>query len=141
MGIELIRGGCHTDERGTVSFVNDFDFKGVGRFYTIRANRCGEPRGWIGHRTEQKWFTALCGSVLVAAVEIDDWASPSLALPVQRYTLSAASPAVLRVPPGYACAMVMLTDDALLGVFSSGKIEDATKDDWRFDVGMWKVSE
>ncbi|MFH0725549.1 MAG: hypothetical protein V2B19_04230 [Pseudomonadota bacterium] len=29
----------------------------------------------------------------------------------------------------------MLTDDALLGVFSSGKIEDTSKDDWRFDVG------
>jgi hypothetical protein len=137
--IELIRGGSHTDERGTVSFVNDFDFKGVGRFYTIRTPRPGEPRGWIGHQIEQKGFIALCGSVLVAAVKIDDWNSPSSSLPIQRYTLSSASPAVLRVPPGHACATVMLTDDALLGVFSSGKIEDTSKDDWRFDVGMWEV--
>jgi dTDP-4-dehydrorhamnose 3,5-epimerase-like enzyme len=126
MEIELIPGGSHTDERGTVSFVNDFDFKWVGRFYTIRSHRCGDPRGWIGHQIEQKWFAALSGSVLVVAVKIDDWESPSPTLPVQRYTLSSATPAVLQVPPGHVCAMVMLTDDALLGVFSSGKIEDTS---------------
>ena len=29
----LIEGGLHVDARGSVAFVNDFDFKGVDRFY------------------------------------------------------------------------------------------------------------
>jgi dTDP-4-dehydrorhamnose 3,5-epimerase-like enzyme len=137
--IELIQGGMHIDERGTVTFINDFDFKGVSRFYTIRAHRTGELRGWVGHQVEQKWFTALCGSILVAVVEIDDWHAPSAHPQVRRFTLTAERPAVLRVSPGHACAAMMLTDDALLGIFSSGRIETASKDDWRFDVGMWQV--
>ena len=141
MGIELIKGGLHTDSRGTVAFINNFDFKRVDRFYTIRSHHPGEPRGWIGHQIEHKWFAALSGSVLVAVVRLDNWENPSPSLPVQRFVLSASKPAALHVPPGHACAMILQTEDALLGVFSSGKYEDAAKDDWRFDVGMWKVGE
>jgi hypothetical protein len=43
------------------------------------------------------------------------------------------------VPPGHASANVMLSQDALLGVFSSGRIEDTEKDNWRYDMGLWAV--
>jgi len=46
MDVNLISGGLHVDERGVVSFVNDFDFKGVDRFYTIRAHQTGKSRDW-----------------------------------------------------------------------------------------------
>jgi dTDP-4-dehydrorhamnose 3,5-epimerase len=139
MDVNLISGGLHVDQRGIVSFVNDFDFQGVDRFYTIRAHAVGEPRGWIGHRKEQKWFTALSGTVLVAVVAPDQWESPASNLPVERYVLSALKPTVLHVPAGHATASVMLSPDAHLGIFSSGKIAEAGKDDWRFDVGTWDV--
>jgi dTDP-4-dehydrorhamnose 3,5-epimerase-like enzyme len=139
MQVKLIEGGLHVDERGTVCFVNGFDFKGVGRFYTIRAHMPGQPRGWIGHKLEHKWFTAFAGTVTVAVVVVDDWENPSLNLPVQRFTLSSIKPAILHVPPGHASANVMLSQDALLGVFSSGRIEDTEKDNWRYDMGLWAV--
>lgn len=138
--IELIKGGTHTDDRGTVSFVNVFSPKAADRFYTIRSKKPGEPRGWIGHKIEHKWFVALAGDWLIAAVKPDNWSTPSSSLPVERFNLSADKPTVLHVSPGNACAMVMLTDDSLLGVFSSGKIEDAEKDDWRFDITWWQVN-
>ena len=137
--IKLVKGGLHVDHRGVVSFVNDFDFNGVDRFYTMKAHQIGQPRGWIGHKRDHKWFTALTGSILIAVVAPDDWESPSKGLPVQRYTLSALQPCVLHVPAGYATASVMLSHDALLGIFSSGKIEDAAKDDWRFGIETWAV--
>ncbi len=140
MQVELIEGGLHVDERGIVSFVNDFDFKGVDRFYTVKAHKTGEPRGWIGHKREHKWFTALAGTLVVAVVTPDDWELPSSNLPVQRFTLSALKPAILHVPPGHATASAMFSDDSLLGIFSSGCIEDADEDDWRFDLGMWTVN-
>ncbi len=139
MDVKLIPGGLHVDERGIVAFVNDFDFNGVERFYTIKAHKAGEPRGWIGHKREHKWFMALVGTLVVAVVAPDDWENPSRDLPVQRYTLSALKPTVLHVPPGCATASIMLTHDALMGIFSSGKIETAAEDDWRFDGNMWAV--
>ena len=139
MPVQLIKGGLHVDEKGVVSFVNDFDFKGVDRFYTVKAHKTGSPRGWIGHRRDHKWFMALAGSVIIAVVAPDDWENPSKDLLVQRYTLSAIQPGILHVPPGHATASVMLSPAALLGVFSSGRIEEAKEDDCRFHEEMWGI--
>lgn len=137
--VGIIKGGLHVDERGVVSFVNDFDFMGADRFYTIKAHTTGKIRGWIAHKKQQKWFTALAGNLLVAVVAVDDWENPSKDLKIQCFTLSALQPGILRVPPGYAIATVMLSPDSLLGVFSSGKIETAVDDEYRFPEGMWVI--
>ena len=137
----LIEGGCHTDARGTVSFVNGFDFRGVDRFYWVQAAQANVLRGWVGHQRDQKWFTVVQGEVLVAVVQPDDWQSPRRDLPVARYVLSAANPQVLHVPPGYATGSVNVTQDAILLIFSSGKIQDAKTDDFRFPVDYWKIGD
>lgn len=135
----LIEGGLHVDERGVVSFVNDFDFAGVRRFYMIRAHRPGQQRGWIGHRKEAKWFVAAAGTVLVAVVRPDDWEKPSRDLPVQRFVLSAVKPAVLHVPAGHATGSVGLTDEAVMVVYSSVSLNEAKGDDWRYEGRMWSL--
>jgi len=137
----IIDGGLHVDARGVVSFVNDFDFKGVDRFYTIRAHRPQELRGWVGHQRDHKWFFAVQGATLIAVVKPDRWDCPSSGLPVERFVLSAAMPQVLHVPPGYATGSANLGADAILMVFSSGRIEDAKVDDHRFAVGTWSITE
>ena len=137
----IITGGLHVDTRGTVSFVNDFDFKGVDRFYTIRAHRVQELRGWVGHQRDHKWFFTVQGMMLIAVVRPDRWDSPVSNLPVERFVLSAAKPQVLYVPPGYATGSANLSDDAILAIFSSGRIEDAMKDDFRFAVDKWPIVE
>ena len=40
--VNLINGGVAVDDRGSVRFVNDFDFEGVKRFYQVQnyAFRC-----------------------------------------------------------------------------------------------------
>jgi hypothetical protein len=38
----LIPGGRHVDARGSVSFVNGFDFKSVDRFYWVQDDRAAE---------------------------------------------------------------------------------------------------
>ena len=140
-GPRIIKGGLHTDERGTVSFVNDFNFRGVDRFYTIRFARPGEPRGWVGHRRERKWFFIVQGHVSIAVVRPDNWREPSAGLPVQRFCLSASEPGVLHVPAGYATGSAALSADAILTVFSSGTIHDAGQDDYRFPTDRWPILE
>lgn len=136
---KLIPGGLHVDERGVVSFVNDFDFQGVRRFYTIRAHVPNQLRGWVGHKTEHKWFTAVVGSILIAVVRPDNWENPSRDLPIQRFVLSALKPAILHVPAGHATASVMLGSEATLMVFSSGRIDQAPDDEYRYRLSLWSV--
>jgi dTDP-4-dehydrorhamnose 3,5-epimerase-like enzyme len=135
----LIDGGSYVDARGSISFVNDFDFCGIDRFYWVRATQRGVPRGWVGHRRERKWFAVLQGEVLIAVVAPDDWQSPRSDLPVTRYHLKSTNPQVLHIPPGYATANLTLTPDALLLIFSSGKLEDIKTDDYRFPVDQWPI--
>ncbi|MGO8698213.1 MAG: sugar epimerase [Limisphaerales bacterium] len=139
MNPHLIQGGRHVDERGSVSFVNGFNFKGVDRFYWVPAGHANVPRGWVGHQREHKWFTAICGEVLVAVVQPDHWHCPRRDLPVERYTLSAANPQVLHVPPGHATASAHLNAEAILMIFSSGRIEEAQSDDFRFPMEHWPI--
>jgi dTDP-4-dehydrorhamnose 3,5-epimerase len=139
LGPGIIDGGLHVDTRGTVCFVNDFDFKGVDRFYTIQAHCPRELRGWVGHQRDHKWFFVSQGTTLIAVVKPDRWEKPSNDLSVQRFVLSANRPQVLHVPPGHATGNVNLTTDAILMVFSSGTIEDAKADDHRFAVDTWPI--
>ncbi len=139
--LQLIEGGLHVDVRGSVAFVNDFNFKGVDRSYVICCHRPHERRGWVGHQREQKWFWAIQGIALIAAVEPDNWDLPTNNLPVERFVLSATKPQVLYVPAGYATGSVNLSADTILMVFSSGKIEDAKMDDYRFSVDTWPIIE
>ena len=50
--VRLLEGGLAVDDRGTVSFVNGFDFRGVKRFYTVTNHRAGFVRAWHAHRHE-----------------------------------------------------------------------------------------
>lgn len=138
--LKIIEGGQHVDIRGTVTFVNDFDFKGVDRFYTIRAHRPYEPRGWRGHKIEEKWFTVVKGTVLVAVVKPDDWTLPASNLPVERFVLSECKPTVLHVPVNHATGSMALSDDAILMIFSSGAIENTINDEYVFPVDTWSVN-
>lgn len=136
----VITGGLHSDARGSVSFVNDFDFKGVDRFYSIRCKNPNQPRGWVGHKRDTKWFTVLQGSFVIAVVAPDDWSTPSGRETVERFTLSADKPSVLCVPGGYATAQMALTPDAILTVFSSGTMQRAKEDDFRFPITQWPAT-
>jgi len=137
----IVEGGLHVDARGKVTFVNDFDFNGVERFYTIRAHRSHEPRGWRGHRIEHKWFTVVQGTILLSVVKPDDWTLPASNLPVERFVMSDAKPAILSVSPGHATASMALSDGAILIVFSSGRIQEAKKDDYLFPLDTWQIQQ
>ncbi|MFC1652362.1 WxcM-like domain-containing protein [Planctomycetota bacterium] len=136
---KLIEGGLHVDHRGIVAFVNDFDFAQVNRSYAISFHRARELRGWIGHRQEQRWFWAVKGTVQIAVVKPDRWDVPASNLSVVRFVLSATKPQVLHIPAENAIGIVNFNADAILMVFTSGRIENAKLDDYRFSVDTWPI--
>ena len=125
----LIKGGLATDDRGTVSFVNDFSFQGVKRFYAIENHRAGFVRAWHGHRHEGKYLLCVRGSAVVGAVKIDDWQNPSKDLKPARFVISETNPSLLAIPPGYANGIMSLTDDTKIMVFSTSALSDSLTDD------------
>jgi dTDP-4-dehydrorhamnose 3,5-epimerase len=137
--IKLLNGGLAIDDRGQVGFVNDFDFSGVKRFYTVRNHRRNFVRAWHAHRREAKYVTVLQGAALIAAVPIDDWDHPSKNAPVSRHVLSANRPAVLLIPAGYANGFMSLTDDALVVFFSTRSLDESLGDDVRYEARYWDI--
>ena len=133
----LMRGAVAVDDRGEVGFVNDFDFAGVKRFYLVANHAAGFVRAWHGHKREAKYVTVVQGAMLIACVLIDNWEKPSPELPVQRFVLSAKTPAVLFIPAGYANGNMSLTDDARAMFFSTSSLEESKGDDIRFDARLW----
>jgi len=135
----LYTGDVAVDDRGELMFVNEFDFAGVKRFYTVRNHRAGFVRAWHAHRREAKYVTVVTGAALVGAVAIDDWDAPSRDAPVKRFVLAAHRPRVLYVPPGYANGFMSLTADAHVVFFSTSTIEESLTDDVRYDPRHWDI--
>ena len=135
----VFTGDLAADDRGQVSFVNDFDFSGVKRFYTVRNYLQGFFRAWHAHRREAKYVTVVAGAALVGAVAIDNWEQPSRDLKVHRYVLSADKPRVLFIPAGYANGFMSLSADAHLMFFSTSSLEESKGDDVRYDARHWDI--
>lgn len=139
--LTVFAGDLAVDDRGEVGFVNDFDFSGVKRFYTVKNHRQGFIRAWHGHRHEAKYVTVLEGAALVGAVKIDNWNEPSKDLAVSRHILAAKRPKVLFIPAGFANGFMSLTEDARLVFFSTSTLKESSRDDIRFDARYWNIWE
>jgi dTDP-4-dehydrorhamnose 3,5-epimerase len=133
----LIKGGLFSDNRGSLSFVNDFFFQNVKRFYQISNSSTAIIRAWQGHKTEHKYFYAATGSFIIAWVKPDDWESPSPHLVAEHVVLNAKEPSILSIPPGYANGIRSIKDNASLIIFSDLSIEESTLDRWSFDSHLW----
>ena len=135
----LMAGGLAVDDRGELGFVNDFNFEGVKRFYTVANHRQGFVRAWHGHKREAKYVTAVSGAAVIGAVRVDNWDQPSRDVPVDRFVLSAHKPSVLYIPAGYANGFMSLTADLKLMFFSTTTLEQSQGDDFRFDARHWDI--
>lgn len=133
----LIAGDIAVDDRGSVSFVNDFRFDGVARFYRVENFNTSVIRAWHGHKKEAKYAYVVSGSAIVAAVPFDDDSAPDRNATVQRYVLSAVKPRILYIPAGYANGFKPLEDGTVILFFSTSTMEEARGDDFRFPPDYW----
>lgn len=137
--IHLFNGGLAVDDRGEVGFVNEFNFEGVKRFYTVSNHTAGFVRAWHAHKLEAKYVTAVSGAAVIGAVKIDDWDHPSVNLEVHRFVLSSRRPQVIYLPPGYANGFMSLTPDLKLIFFSTASLAESQGDDFRYPARYWDI--
>ena len=129
-----IEGGVSVDDRGSVRYVNNFDFKDVKRFYQIQNHEVGFVRAWHGHRKESKYVYVVKGSFLVGAVDIDRFAAEPI-----KFILSSERPSVLYIPAGHANGFMNLTPDAIIQFFSTSTLDESLGDDERFAADRWNI--
>jgi dTDP-4-dehydrorhamnose 3,5-epimerase-like enzyme len=134
---QIIQGGSFTDERGTLSFVNDFAFKDVKRFYCINHPDARIVRAWQGHKIEHKYFYVAAGSFAIGWVKIDDWENPSPDLIAEHTVLTDKNPVIFSLPSGYANGIKALQENSALIIYSNLTTEESANDRWSFEANRW----
>lgn len=59
---EDFEGDLLTDQRGIITFVNEFLFEGMKCFYVIKHDRNSIICRWIAHQYEKQWLYCVKGS-------------------------------------------------------------------------------
>lgn len=138
--IRLIEGNIFIDDRGEISFINQFGreyFSEIKRFYIVSNHKKDFIRAWHGHKNESKYVLCLSGSAWIRYVKIDDWQKPSKSLEIKQTFLSEKKPSILYIPGGYVNGFMSLTDNMKLMFLSPSTLEESVKDDYRFAFDYW----
>jgi len=133
----IFEGKKHEDERGIITFNNDFDASEIKRIYTIENHSLDFIRGWQGHKIEQRWFAAMKGEFEISVIEIDDFNQTSKDLKISKYQLSDESLTYLHIPSGYITAIQAKKEGSKLLVladYALGEIQD----EYRFVLDYFK---
>ena len=131
---KLINGGVSVDDRGSVRFVNDFNFDGVKRFYQVENHSKGFIRAWHGHKKEGKYVYVVNGSALIGIVNMDSEE-------INKFVLSSQTPKVLWIPPGHYNGFKSLEENTKILFFSTSTIEESLGDDIRESHDKWNIWE
>lgn len=132
--MKVFEGKIIADDRGTVRFINDFDFEGVKRFYQVENHKSGYIRAWHAHNREGKYIYVVTGAALIGIVDFND----ESAVP-KKFVLSAEIPKVLWVPPCNANGFMSLREDTRIMFYSTSTLEESVGDDIRFAYNKWDI--
>ena len=133
----IIKGGFAIDDRGQVTFCNDFDFKNVKRFYMVENFSTDTIRAFHGHLKEEKYIFLVSGAARVCVVKLDNVEKPNKENQVYRFILSAKDPSILHIPAGFAHGTRFLEKDTKMVVFSTLSLEESKNDDYRYPYDYW----
>lgn len=132
--VKMFEGKVAVDDRGSVKFVNDFNFTGVKRFYMVENHRRGFIRAWHGHKKEGKYVFVPSGAALVGVVAMDvDVTTPN------KFVLCEETPKVLWIPPGYFNGAMTLREDTRIIYFSTATLAETKGDDIRLPYDNWNI--
>lgn len=134
---KLIEGGLAVDERGRVTFANNFSFDSIKRFYLVENLPLKPVRAFHGHMKEAKYALVISGSALLAVVALDNVKEPAKTNEIHRFVLSANKPSILYIPPGYANGFRTLEPGTKIIFFSTATLEESKNDDFRFPEDYW----
>jgi len=129
----LLEGKKHQDDRGVITFNNDFDASKIKRIYTIENHSVDFVRGWQGHKVEQRWFACMKGSFEISVIVADDFINTSRDLTIQKYLLQDDLLTYLHIPAGCITAIQSKSQGSKLLVLSDYGLGDIA-DEYRYSL-------
>jgi dTDP-4-dehydrorhamnose 3,5-epimerase len=129
---KLMNGGISVDDRGSVRFVNDFNFENVKRFYQVENHRQGFIRAWHGHKKEGKYVYVSSGTALIGIVDMETEE-------ITKYILSSKQPKVLFIPPNHYNGFKNLEENTSIIFFSTTTLDESLGDDIRESHDKWNI--
>ena len=134
---KIIDGGISVDDRGTVRFVNDFDFHKIKRFYQVDNFSKHTIRAFHGHKKEAKYVYVSSGSILICLVSIKGGKNNVKNNTVERYVLSSKKPQILYIPENYANGFKALENNTSVIFYSTKLLKESARDDIRYPFDYW----
>lgn len=134
----ILNGKKHEDERGIITYNNDFDASEIKRIYTIVNHSVDFIRGWQGHKIEQRWFACMKGEFEISVIEIDNFENPSEDLMIYKYILEDKELTYLHIPAGCITAIQAKTEGSKLLVLSDYALGEI-QDEYRFPLDYFKT--
>jgi len=128
----IYNGGISVDDRGSVRFVNDFNFKEVKRFYHVENHRQDFIRAWHGHKKEGKYIYVTSGTILVGIVNMENEN-------ISKHILSAKQPKILYISPNNFNGFKTLENNTSVLFFSTLTLEESLEDDIRMPYDKWNI--
>lgn len=139
--MEMIKGGIAVDDRGSLRFINDFNFSGVKRFYQIQNHRAGFIRAWHGHQFEGKYFYVAKGSIMLASAPMDEHSHFTVGdvSRVSKCILSDKNVSIAHIPPKHFNGFKTLEEGTVVLVYSTSTLEESKNDDIRVKWDYWDI--
>lgn len=131
--VKLINGNYAVDDRGYVSFVNDFKFDDVKRFYIVENHQPQFVRAWHGHLHEKKYVQVLNGSAKFGVVDLDTKEI------IYQGVLSHRKPQILSIPEGCANGFMTLEPNTKIIFYSNKELSESLNDDIRYHFAEWNI--
>jgi dTDP-4-dehydrorhamnose 3,5-epimerase len=132
METKILNGGIAVDDRGSLRFVNDFNFGEVKRFYQVENHRLGFIRAWHGHKKEGKYVYVSSGTALIGVVNMETEE-------IQKFVISAKQPKILFIPPNHYNGFKNLEENTSVIFFSTTTLEESLGDDIRQAHDKWDI--
>ena len=132
----VINGGSYSDNRGCLTYNNDFDMSSIKRIYSIQNVNTSLVRAWQGHAIERRWFSVVKGSFEIKLIKIDNWENPTKSLEVFSRIINDENFDVLCVPGGYVSSVKALEENSKLLLMSDYRLGDI-EDEYRFDTNYF----
>ncbi|UWY28625.1 WxcM-like domain-containing protein [Flavobacterium sp. TR2] len=137
---KIIQGGKFSDQRGSISYVNDFNFTDIERFYIITNSKENPVRAWQGHKLDAKNFYCLSGAFNIYFLKIDNWENPSKDLTIETVYVSESDSKIVHIPAGYANAIESLEENSKLISFSTLPLSNVSDDDVLYPSDYWRIN-
>jgi hypothetical protein len=135
---KIIIGNHFKDERGEISFNNDFDLSPIKRMYFISNHEDHKKRGWQCHKNESRWFASCEGKFEIHTISFESSIKKAADIKKESFILDSEKLHILHVSPNYYTCIIAITPKSKLLVLSNFALNEV-QDEHRLPINFLEL--